>query len=183
MEINREIKQLLKEHNENVNEALTILLVIYYKLEKGNLIMNDRYITTLSNLGIIGYDFAKSEYVFKMPLFVEEEDLPKEQINHILSEEFVLEYIDKFKAVNPTRRASKLSVRDRFEKLLKNFHDVTEDEIMKAVDMHIAELSSPNYLKQADYFIWKQNEGFNIMRYIEEIRKGPQKQQGAFDIL
>lgn len=166
MKFNKKVIIQLQEAGLNVNESLTTLLILYFNIEKNNLIMKNSYISELSKIGLIEYNFTNKIYKIKCELF-EEKIIP-------VSDEFVKKYIDKFRNVNKARTAPTAEVKKRINKLRTEVDKtITDDEILKAVDLHIQRLSSPEYIKQADYFIWGRDCGFYCMKYIEEIRQNP----------
>lgn len=177
---NKETYKILKNDKYNQNELATTLLILYFELYDKNRIMQDNCISELSKMGLIDYDFTTERYIVKCDIFEESEKIVA------ISDEFIKEYRDKFKKINKDRVSSSTEIKRRIEKLRKECDNtITDEEILKAADLHISRLRSPEYLKQADYFIWGRDCGFYIMKYIEEIRENPdiQTNNNKFDTI
>jgi len=180
MQINKATVKMLEEREINVNEALTTLFILSYGLEKGNTIMNDDMISRLSMAEMIDYDYLQGEYIVKVPLFEEgEPQKEKEDLSKRFTNEFLTEYVKIFKDVYRDRTADRPQVRNRLIKLItERDGTVTNEEILQAAKLHVNRISrerGPQYIMQADYFIWHKEKGFKIMQYIEEIRENAAK--------
>lgn len=170
MLINKELKAQLKENCIDVNEGLTVILILYFGLEKGNTMMNDKIITLLSVAQIIDYDYEKEEYIFNIPVF-EEEPVKAVEENPMFDVSFIKEYISVFVQCNPQKRVSVASVLPKMKMLVKNYPDVTQQELIAAAKLHVTRFDR-QHIKQPNYFIHKEGEGFNCMTEIEMVREG-----------
>lgn len=175
---NPELIEELKQFGANINNALTVLWVLDNKLEEGNKCVTDDDISYLSYLGLIKYDFEMKRYNLQIPLYQEDKQITLLKFD----DDFIRRYISKFTKINKDRRASLESVKKRLISLITEYPSVTEEEILKSVDLHISRLRDPTYLKQADYFIWNRENGYYIMKYIEEIRENPDVNTSNFDL-
>lgn len=165
MEFNKELTDVLDDYGINRNEALTVLLILYYNIEYNNQIFNDSMIKTLSQLNFIRYDFQEKKYFLTVPLF-----------GTSTSDEWVKEYMNKFAKVNPERRGDKQSVIKNYSKLQQEYKDVSTDDILKATDIYLASLKrqgKEQYCKKSHKFLWDRDNGYEIITYLEMLKNKP----------
>lgn len=159
---NKKILSILNDYGIRQNEALTTLLIIYYKLEKDNRIMIDEFISELSKCKLIEYDFRKQQYFLTMPLFGKEDES--------LDNDWITEYMNMFAKINKERRGDKKTVAKRIAKLMQEYHDITPEMILKATELYIKRVRDPQFLKKSHKFIWDEDNGYEILTYINMLK-------------
>ena len=106
-----------------------------------------------------------------------------------LSKEFASKFSAKAIGV-PGKGGNTVAVSKKIEKFLKDY-DYTVEEILKAIDLYIADLKKTNglrYVQEAHYFISKIHNGVNVSnlaKWCEEVRadKGGDKGYTSHTIL
>ncbi len=181
MLINEKLKKQFEMNCINYNEGMTTLLILYFGLERNNSAMNDRMITQLSVANLLSYNYERQEYTFPVPLFEEEKKATYDKSHPCLDAGFMREFIDLFIRKNPRKRVSVTQLSEQMVKLVRDFPDVTQHELMEAAKLHLAEFDEI-HCKQPNYFIHKQGEGYNCMAYIERVREGESAKSNDFNL-
>ena len=110
-----------------------------------------------------------------------------------LPEDWIQDFANKFsaKAIGvPGKGGNIAAVTKKMQKFLKDY-DYTSEEILKAVDLYIADLRKTNalrYVQEAHYFISKIHNGVNVSnlaKWCEEVRanKGGDKGYTSHTVL
>lgn len=180
LKLNDKLKEQFKENCIDYNEGMTTLLILYFGLEHNNSAMNDKMITQLSVANLLGYDYEKQVYTFPVGLFEEEKKGTYDKNHPCLDPGFMRSFIDLFIKKNPRKRVSVTQLSEQMVKLVKDFPDVTQHELMEAAKLHLAEFDDI-HCKQPNYFIHKQGEGYNCMAYIERVREGESAKSKDFN--
>lgn len=171
VKINEALRKELDRNCIPYNEGVTTLLVLYFNLQFNNSAMNDQMIMQLSVANLLDYDYEKDEYTFPVPLFEEEKKSTYDKHHPCLDVGFMKTFIDLFIKKNPRKRVSVTQLTEQMVKLVRDFPDVTQYELIEAAKLHLAE-NDEIHCKQPNYFIHKQGEGYNCMSYIERVREG-----------
>ncbi len=179
-EFNPLIHEKLREQNiesgYDENEALLLLLSMYYKLPQ--LCISETIIKKVNLTKIIERDYEKSsitsDYIVKwnIPLFIEEEKIDDdwEWIN--------TEYRVLFEKVRLDAKGDKSGCTGKMKKYFAKHPSIRKSDVIDAANMYISTFkhSGQNikFLQRADYFISKNEKGTEMSRldqYVEQIKK------------
>lgn len=141
MKINDEIIDTLKEYNISVDDAIPVLLSIYYGY-------NPSYIPKLLIKKIFLTKIIENDngsITWNISLF---EDL----VNKF---DWVKEYRKAFITKNKARGGTLKACIERFKKFFFENPDVTLDEVKKATNLYLNSVRDYEYLTSAHYFISK----------------------------
>ena len=83
--------------------------------------------------------------------------------------EWVSEWMDLFKAVNPERRGSKADVLRRMKRFFMNNPSVRKDDVFKATQNYLKTISEPMYCKKSHKFIYEIDGSSMLLDYVENI--------------
>lgn len=157
--INSDILNILKENNITQEGGVSYLLLLYYNLRPSYIPENlERKILSL---GIVNMDYNTKTLVWYIPLFEEGEK----------SFEWVKEWMDLFKTINPERKGIKADVIKRMKKFFSNNPDVRVDEVIEATKNYLRTVSSPTYCKKSHKFIYEQDNSSMLLDYVMQLRE------------
>ena len=140
MKVNREIIDKLRQNGISVDEGIVFLLSLYHDL-KPSYIPNSLKSQVLAT-NIIS--FKDGEIEWNVPLF-------GDLVTHF---EWVKEYRDSFKNINPERAGNLRTCISRFKKYFAENPHVRVEDVKDAVNMYFRTLSSPQYLMKSHNFIY-----------------------------
>ena len=171
MRINPKVKEIVDKYTDISDDILVYLLSLYYKLKPTYIPNNIKRQTYTTN--IVNRDFD-GDIVWNEPLLVDKqqellnadlEDMieqgQKEPVieNNTNNDWIIDEYREMFRTLNNNKAGSRMSVVKKMEMFIKNHPDVTKEDIIKATKLYLSEFEEGNsvvFMKQADYFIYKQ---------------------------
>jgi len=150
---------------DNNDEAILYLLAVYHNLKtdlfRGNLP------TYVNSLGIFEVDVTADEYNWNIPLYASIE----------LGKDFIEEYRDMFKALDPTKAGDRPTIVKKFRKFFKEYPQYTEEDVLKATRMYLEDFmyqgTDPMYLQNANYFIKKERNpaGSKLLVWLEILKE------------
>jgi len=114
----------------------------------------------LGPLYIFNRDTKTNEVKWLVPLFGDDDK----------GLEWVTEWMNLFKEVNPERRGSKKDVIDRFDRFFKQYPLFTKNEIFNATKYYLNGLRDPQYCKKSHKFIYD-IEGSMLLDHLEVLQK------------
>jgi len=138
--MNEEIIRILKENGISVDDGLTYLLSLHYGLKPT--FIPDILKTQILISGIIIPKDTGIEW--KIPLF-------SDMITHF---EWVKEYRDAFKKINPERSGNLKTCVARFRKFFADNPEVRVEDVKDAVNLYFRSLKNPQYLMKSHNFIF-----------------------------
>lgn len=163
-----------KFSDRNRSSIILFIIAIAYDLDPSFVLITDADIQRLSQEGII-YKDSKGKLKINEDLLSEndvksiapkkgEEDHLFDLVSYRLHE-----YRNKWKGLFVGSMGTATAVRDKLIRWLKENPDYTFDDVLKATDYWIhykgKEIDDPNFLGQADYFIFKHlKDGTEISR-------------------
>lgn len=157
---NTKLLSKLEAMKVNKNEYLTILMALHNGLHESNPLITSAHINMLSMHKLIDYKFNEGIYVLKTPLYsrgiVVEPDF-----------NWIVEYMDMFGKVNLERKGDKQQCINRAKKLMKDNPDITPEIILNATRFYIHRVLNPQYLKKSHKFLWNEENGYEILTYVE----------------
>lgn len=153
--INSEIVNLLKEKKINIEDGLSILTILYYNLNPS--FIPETLLNKVLSIGIIDKDYTTNTLIWKKPLFEES----------VIGFEWVTEWMDLFKKVNPERRGTKADVIKRMKKFFVNNPSIRTDDVFEATKKYLRSLSDAQYCKKSHKFIYEQDGSSMLLQFIE----------------
>lgn len=141
MKVNSEILKILNQYNINQLEGVSFLTLIYHNLFPYFLPGELR--TKLEKTGI--FTINSKEVIWNIALY-------EEQLTNF---EWVKEYRDVFKKINPDRAGTLPLCLTRMKKFFAENPSVRMEEVKGAVNMYIRTIKDPQYLIKAHNFIFK----------------------------
>lgn len=140
MKVNSEIIKTLKDNNISLDDGLTYLLSLYYDLKP-------TFIPTVLRSQILSSGIIapkEGDIFWKIPLF-------EETVNHF---EWVKEYREAFKKINPERAGNLNTCIARFKKYFAENPEVRVEDVKDAVNMYFRSIRDPQYLMKSHNFIY-----------------------------
>lgn len=159
IELNSEIRKLFKENSINIHDGVTYLLSLYHNLDPTY--FPQEFKTKVLSTNIVTKDYKTNTYIWNIPLFEEQE----------VGYEWIKDWMDLFKAVNPDRRGTKQDVVIRMKRFFANNPGVSKEDVFKATKLYLVGVSQPLYCKKSHKFIYEQDNSSMLKEYIEKIQE------------
>lgn len=141
LEINSEIKDILKENNIKYEDGLSFLISLYFDCIPTY--CPDIFKMKMLQTNIFTMD-RENNPTWEVSLFYEQ----------VTGFEWVKEFRDAFKAINPDRAGVLATCISRFKRFFAKYPKYRVEDIKDATNMYFRSLSSPEYLKTSQRFIW-----------------------------
>lgn len=159
---NSEVKKLLQQKGISLQDGLSYLVCLYYD-------MSPTYVpstleTKILSANIVTKDYSSGTFKWKVPLFEEQET----------GFEWVKEWMDLFKSVNPERRGVKADVLRRMKKFFANNPTYRKDDVFKATQNYLSSVDHPKFCKKSHKFIYEQDGSSMLLDFcskVEEVDK------------
>lgn len=159
MEFNSEIKKILVKNNIKIDDGLLVLVGIYFDIGYNS--FNQDVFKKLSTLGIFSKDYVSNSIVWNIPLFEEQET----------GFEWIGEWMDLFKQINPERRGTKADVLRRMRRFFALNPSVRKEDVFNATKRYLSGISDPTYCKKSHKFIAEQDGSSMLKEFIETTQK------------
>jgi hypothetical protein len=162
LDYNKTIIKILKDCNIPKDEGLIILTALYFSLNPKVMFETQYYKNIFALLGpqfIFNQDMESGKIKWLIPLFGEED----------IGFEWVKEWMDLFKAVNPERRGEKKEVINRFTRFFKQYPLYTKDEIFSATKLYLSNVN-PQYCKKSHKFIFDLADDSMLLNHLETLQ-------------
>lgn len=157
--INSEVKNILKEGRINYEDGVTYLVTLHYNL-KPSFIPEDLQKRILA-LNIVNVDYSNNTIKWLIPLFEEGEN----------GFEWIGEWMDLFKKINPERRGVKADVLRRMKKFFVNNPAVRKDDVFKATITYLKSINEPMYCKKSHKFIYEQDGSSMLLDFVNRAKE------------
>ncbi len=157
LEVNSEIKNLLKEKSISIHDGVGYLLMLYYGISPSYI--PEQLEKKVLAAGIVTKDYSSDTIKWLLPLFEEQET----------GFEWIGEWMDLFKAINPERRGVKADVLRRMKKFFVNNPSVRKDEVFVATQNYLKTISSPMYVKKSHKFIYEIDGTSMLKDFVDQI--------------
>lgn len=159
--INSEIREILKENDIRYDDGLSYLLSLYFDCVATFTpdILKLRMLTT--NIFEVT---EKQGLVWNTPLF-------EEQLTNF---EWVVEFRDAFKQINPERAGDLNTCILRFKRFFAKYPQYRVEDVKEAVNAYFRSVSSPRYLMKSHKFIFEGhiNTGSSeLLTWLERIKE------------
>jgi hypothetical protein len=145
--INPKLKEIFQQFNIDYTEGVLYLTAVFYQLPiNENLVKAlDTTIKQVNISKVIDRDYKNHTIIWNEPLFNTQET----------QWGWVEEYRKLFRSVRPDRAGTSISCTKRMKEYFKDNPSVRKDDVMEATRLYLKELTNPDYLQGADYFIKK----------------------------
>lgn len=159
LDFNSEIRSLFTTHKIPTHDGLCYLLSLHYGLLPSFIpeVLEKKILAT----GIVTKDYENNVYKWNIPLFEETE----------IGFEWIGEWMDLFKNVNPERRGVKADVLRRMKKFFVNNPAVRKQEVIDATKAYLLTLSSPMYCKKSHKFIYEMDGSSMLKDYVNQLQE------------
>lgn len=154
---NSEIKNILDRNSISQHDGVSCLLCLYYGTDPS--FIPEELMRRVLATNIVNKDFTTGELKWNKDLFEETE----------LGFEWISEWMDLFKRVNPDRRGVKGDVLKRMKRFFVNNPSVRKDEVFKATEMYLKTVDNPTYCKKSHKFIYEMDNSSMLLEYVERL--------------
>ena len=165
--INPQIKEICQQHNIDYVEAVLYLTAVFYNLPLSTA-LEKALQTTIKQVNVVHIverDYLNKSIKWNVSLFGEDISNQWKWVD--------TEYRILFRNLRPDRAGSSVSCLKRMKDFFKENPEVRKDDVIAAAKLYISELTNPDYLQGADYFI-KKGVGSNVTsrlsEYLERIK-------------
>lgn len=143
MEINKEIKNILKEYEIDKDAGLLVLLGIYFGVDIDT-VCPEEVVKAINVTKIVERDYRLNKIVWNIPLFQ----------NQVTAWDWVKGYNDAFGKINPSRKDSLVDVTKRMMDFFSKYPQYREQDVKNAVAAYFRTITDPQYLKSSAKFIF-----------------------------
>ncbi len=140
MKINEEVKQLLKEYNIPVKDAIAYLITVYFDCVPSY--TPSLLIEKIQRTNLIKYK-SPTNVEWAIPLFQEQ----------ITGFDWVKDWMDEFGKLNKERRGTRGLVEARMKKFFATYPDIRKDDVLIATEMYLKSIENPMYIMKSHKFI------------------------------
>lgn len=169
LNFNSEIRRIFREKNISIHDGLTYLLSLYYGTSPSYI--PETLERRVLACGIVNKNYESNEIEWRVPLFEEQE----------VGFEWIGEWMDLFKTVNPERRGTKKYVLSRMKKFFVNNPAIRKDDIFEATKLYLKGVSDPRYCKKSHKFIYEQDGSSMLNDYVENLKRRQESNFGYMD--
>jgi len=158
LEFNSEIRVRFDKHKIPIHDGLSYLLCLHFGTEPSYIpIELERKVLSTN---IVTKDYSTGELKLNVALFEESEN----------GFEWISEWMDLFKNVNPERKGVKADVLRRMKIFFTNNPSVRKQDVMEATQHYLNTLSSPMYCKKSHKFIQEQDGSSMLLDYVDNLQ-------------
>lgn len=168
-DFNSEIKEILAKYNIPVHDGISYLLCLYYGTDPSFVPKELERKVLATN--IVTKDYASDALTWNVALFDEQET----------GFEWVGEWMDLFKNVNPERRGVKSDVLRRMKKFFVNNPAIRKDEVFEATRNYLRSISDPIYCKKSHKFIYEIDGSSMLLDYVDKLESDRERKQALDD--
>lgn len=162
LEYNKIIIKILEDCGIPKDEGLIVLTSLWFDI-KPKIMFETPYYKNILTLLEPQFIFERDELYrisWLIPLFGDKAEC---------GFEWIKEWMDLFKKVNPSRRGDKAECIKRFTDLFKRYPLISKNDVFKATKIYLAQVN-PAYCKKSHKFIWDMENESILMNYIDELR-------------
>ena len=156
VEVNSEIRKILANKTIPIHDGVGFLLCLYYGVHPSYVPKElERRILAC---GIVSKDYSTDEVIWIVPLFEET----------IIGFEWIGDWMDLFKAVNPGRRGVKSEVLRRMKTFFMNNPTVRMQDVMEATKLYLKSVEEAKYCKKSHKFIAEGDGTSMLLDYVQQ---------------
>lgn len=172
LDFNSEIKEILRENSIPLHDGLSYLLCIYYGTEPS--FIPEVLVRKILATNIVSKDYSNNEIKWNKSLFEETE----------VGFEWITEWMDLFKKINPDRRGVKSYVLKRMKKFFINNPSIRSEQVIEATKMYLNTVTNPIYCKKSHKFIYEDDGNSMLLEYVERIEeKGNNSENNFYTVI
>lgn len=158
LKFNSEVKGLLERNSISLHDGISYLLCLHYGTEPS--FMPEGLERKVLATGIVSKDYVSNTIKWNHPLFEETE----------VGFEWIKEWMDLFKGVNPDRRGTKSFVLKRMKKFFVNNPTVRKEEVINATKAYFSTVNNSKYCKKSHKFIYEADGSSMLFDFVEAER-------------
>lgn len=158
LNFNSKVKEELTSKGINIHDGLAYLMCLHYGIEPTYI--PEPLKRKILACNIVSKDYNSNTIVWKETLFEES----------IKGFEWVGDWMDLFKQVNPARRGTKKFVLTRMKKFFINNPEVRTDDVMAATKKYLGTIENPTFCKSSHKFIYEADGSSMLESYVELIK-------------
>lgn len=153
LSINPLIRAILRKNNIFEADGIMLLIAAYFNLKPSCLKDETNYYHQIWNkiltLNIFVVDYTTDTLEWCYSLFGDS----------LLSfeDQWIKDFMNKFKEVNPERRGDKAAVVKNLKKLTREYPYLTKEKIMEVTDYYLNNLSDSQFCKKSHKFLYDTN--------------------------
>lgn len=166
IEFNPKIVEILKRSNISLDDGISYLLSAYYKFDPSYI--PEELKRKVLSTGILTRDYNTNEVKWKVPLFE----------GGVTNFEWVVDFMDMFSRVNPSRRGVKSIAITRMKTFFVNNPSVRMQDVMEATELYIKSVDDPQYLMKSHKFIYTQ-DGSTLEEWIHILNDSKTSEKGV----
>lgn len=159
LEINTEVRRIFNSKGISIHDGMAYLLCLYYGIEPSYI--PESLERKVLACGIVTKDYSSDTVVWKIPLFNEQET----------GFEWIGDWMDLFKKVNPERRGTKQFVLTRMKRFFVNNPSIRKDEVFSATEHYLKTVDNPKYCKKSHKFIYEQDGSSMLFDYVDQLKR------------
>lgn len=171
LNFNSEIRSIFATHSISIHDGLAYLLCLYYNLDPSYIpeVLERKILST----NIVTKDYENDIIKWNVSLFEETEN----------GFDWISDWMDLFKRVNPERRGTKADVLRRMKTFFMNNPSVRKEDVFKATEMYLQSVSSPMYCKKSHKFIYEQDGSSMLLDYVEKLDENKDQKTKFYDVI
>lgn len=169
LNFNSEIRELFVNNSISVHDGLSYLLCLYYGTDPSYIPKELERKVLATN--IVTKDYENDEIKWNISLFEETES----------GFEWISDWMDLFKNINPERRGVKADVLRRMKKFFVNNPSIRKEQVFEATNMYLKTVDNPTYCKKSHKFIYELDGSSMLLDYVERIDSNKAAIQNKFD--
>lgn len=169
LNFNSEIRNIFNNNSISVHDGLSYLLCLYYGTDPSYIPKELERKVLATN--IVTKDYENDEIKWNIDLFEETES----------GFEWISDWMDLFKNVNPERRGVKADVLRRMKKFFVNNPSIRKEQVLEATKMYLKTVDNPTYCKKSHKFIYEQDGSSMLLDFVERIDSNRAAIQNKFD--
>ena len=164
LNINSQVENLLRDHKIPIHDGVAYLICLYYGIKPSYLPEGlERKVLATK---IVSIDYTSDVIQWNESLFEETET----------GFEWISEWMDLFKRVNPERRGTKADVIRRMKKFFVNNPAIRKEDVFAATNKYLLSVSSPVYCKKSHKFIYEIDGTSMLLDFVTQ-----NKEQGSIN--
>lgn len=160
VDINPALVSAVRDARLPMDDTLGMLILLHHGV-KPTYIPQD-FIRRVLASGIVTYDATSKTYDWRYGLY--------EGGN--TQYDWIKEWMDLFKVVNPDRRGTKASVVKRMKDFFANYPQYNVDNVMAATRAYLQTVTNPQYCKTSHKFIKEQDGSSMLLEQLEKTKTG-----------
>jgi len=159
LNFNSEIRSIFNSKNISIHDGISYLLCLYYGTSPS--FIPDVLERKVLACGIVTKNYETGSITWRVPLFEEQET----------GFEWIGEWMDLFKSVNPERRGTKQYVLSRIKKFFVNNPSIRKDEVFEATKLYLKSVDNPKYCKKSHKFIYEADGSSMLGDYVSQLKR------------